>query len=59
MVLVLCTPSEDTYILYLPHVSGGLLCFHVGRPSVCPSVRLSVRPSEVRTSVRPHSVSLR
>ena len=27
-----------------PHASGGVLCFHVGRPSVCPSVsRTSVR----------------
>ena len=24
-----------------PHVSGGVLCFHVGRPCVCPSVRVS------------------
>ena len=32
-----------------PHDSGRVLWFHVGRPCV----RLSVRPSVVRTSVRP------
>ena len=32
----------------LPHVIGGVLCFHVGRPCVCPSVC----PSVIRTSVR-------
>ena len=33
-----------------PHVSGGVLCFHVGRPCVCPSVRPSVRSMYVRPS---------
>ena len=28
-----------TSFLYPRHVSGGVLCFHVGRPCVCPSVR--------------------
>ena len=36
----------------LLHVSGGVLCFHVGRPCV-------LRPSVVSTSVRPHFVSVR
>ena len=33
-----------------PQVSGGVLCFYVGCPCVCPSVR---------TYVRPHFVSVR
>ena len=41
----------DNMVYYTPpQVSGGVLCFHVGCPCVCPSVRsLYVRPS-VRTS---------
>ena len=34
------------YFYTPPHVSGGVLCFHVDRPCVCPSI---VRPS-IRTS---------
>ena len=33
-----------------PHASGGVLCFHVGRPCVCPSV-----PPKY---LRPHFVSV-
>ena len=41
-----CLPS---YCFYTPpHVSGGVLCFHVGRPCVCPSVRSCVRSPYVR-----------
>ena len=42
-----------TQSLYPPHneVVGGVYWFHSVRPSVCPSVRLSVRPSV------PHAVS--
>ena len=39
-----------TYFYTPPHVSGGVLCFHVGRPCVCPSVRPSVRSPYVRPS---------
>ena len=35
----------------LPHVSGGVLCFHVGRPCVCPSVCPPVRSTYVRPSI--------
>ena len=37
---------QNCHFYTLPHVSGGVLCFHVGRPCV-------------RTSVRPHLVSVR
>ena len=46
--------SQSVYpLLYPPHteVVGGVYWFHSVRPSVCPSVRLSVRPSV------PHAVS--
>ena len=40
------------------YISGGVLCFHVGCPCVCPSVRsLYVRPS-VRTSFPFDSLSI-
>ena len=39
------------YFYTPPHISGRVLCFHVGRPCVCPSV--------VRPSIRPHIVSVR
>ena len=38
---------EYVHFFTPPHVNGGVLCFNVGRPCVCPSVR---RPSVVRTS---------
>ena len=43
----------DTVVYYtLPQVSGGVLCFHVGCPCVCPSVRPSVVCTYVRPPVR-------
>ena len=43
----LCTLSKAFYTP--PHASGGVLCFHVGRPCACPSVRSKyVRPSTLR-----------
>ena len=49
----------DNVVYYAPpQVSGGVLCFHVGCPCVCPSVRSpSVRPSALR--FRSHFVSVR
>ena len=42
----------DNVVYYTPpQVSGGVLCFHVGCPCVCPSVRPSVRSLYVRPSV--------
>ena len=42
--------SRAAFSFYTPpHISGGVLCFHVGRPCVCPSVRSTyVRPSALR-----------
>ena len=40
------TPKKNFFFYYTPpHFSGGVLCFHVGRPCVCPSVYPSVRTS--------------
>ena len=43
--------KQATSIYTLPHDSGGVLWFHVGRPFVRPCVCPSFRPSVVRPSV--------
>ena len=41
----------DNVVYYTPpQVSGGVLCFHVGCPCVCPSVHPSLVCTYVRTS---------
>ena len=51
---VFCTCSRCGWGLFghfytPPHISGGVLCFHVGRPCVYPSVRSPyIRPSALR-----------
>ena len=39
----------------LPHVSGEVLLFHIGRPCVCPSIRLS--RTSIRLAVRQYFIS--
>ena len=50
--------SYDCHYYTPPHVSGGVLCFHVGRPCVRPCVHPSVVFTSVRTSFPSNNLSI-